>query len=63
MRWRYSDIRRYLDGETIQPSAVFAAIHDLFTTYIDFRSDIESRLLTLWAIGTYFIPCFPLIPT
>jgi DNA primase len=45
MRWRYSDIRCYLYGETIQPGAVFAAIHDLFKTYVDFRSDIESRLL------------------
>ncbi len=62
MRWRYSDIRRYLDGETIQPSAVFTAIHDLFKTYVDFRSDIESRLLTLWTIGTYFYTMFPAYP-
>jgi hypothetical protein len=62
MRWRYSDIRRYLDGETIQPGAVFAAIHDLFKTYVDFRSDIESRLLTLWTIGTYFYTLFPAYP-
>ena len=46
MRWRYSAVRRYLDGETVQPGAVFAAIHDLFKTYVDFRSDIESRLLS-----------------
>ncbi len=62
MRWRYSDIRRYLDGETIQPGAVFAAVHDLFKTYVDFRSDIESRLLTLWTIGTYFYTMFPAYP-
>jgi len=62
MRWRYTDIRRYLDGETIQPGAVFAAIHDLFKTYVDFRSDIESRLLTLWTIGTYFYTMFPAYP-
>lgn len=62
MRWRYSDIRRYLDGETIQPGAVFNAIHDLFKTYVDFRSDIESRLLTLWTIGTYFYTMFPAYP-
>jgi hypothetical protein len=62
MRWRISDIRRYLDGETIQPGAVFAAIHDLFKTYVDFRSDIESRLLTLWTIGTYFYTMFPAYP-
>ncbi|MEO8613318.1 MAG: toprim domain-containing protein [Chloroflexota bacterium] len=62
MRWRYTDIRRYLDGEMIQPGAVFAAIHDLFKTYVDFRSDIESRLLTLWTIGTYFYTMFPAYP-
>jgi len=62
MRWRYTDIRRYLDGETIQTGAVFVAIHDLFKTYVDFRSDIESRLLTLWTIGTYFYTMFPAYP-
>jgi len=62
MRWRYSDIRRYQEGETVQPGAVFTAIHDLFKTYVDFRSDIESRLLTLWTIGTYFYTMFPAYP-
>ncbi len=62
MRWRYSDIRRYLDGETIQPGSVFTAIHDLFKSYVDFRSDIESHLLTLWTIGTYFYTMFPAYP-
>jgi DNA primase len=62
MRWRYSDMRRYLDGETAQPAEVFNAIHDLFKTYVDFRSDIESRLLTLWTIGTYFYTMFPAYP-
>jgi hypothetical protein len=62
MRWRYSDIRRYLDGETIQPGDVFSAVHDLFKTYVDFRSNIESRLLTLWTMGTYFYTMFPAYP-
>jgi hypothetical protein len=62
MRWRYSDIRRYLDGETIQPSEVFNAVHDLFRQYVDFRSDIESRILALWTIGTYFYTLFPAYP-
>ncbi len=62
MRWRYSDMRRYLDGFAIQPGEVFTAIHDLFKTYVDFRSEIESRLLTLWAIGTYFYTMFPAYP-
>ncbi len=62
MRWRYSDIRRYLDGETVQPGAVFNAVHDLFRQYIDFRSDIESRILALWAMGTYFYTMFPAYP-
>ena len=62
MRWRYSDIRRYLEGETVQPGAVFNTIHNLFKTYVDFRSDIESRLLTLWTIGTYFYTMFPAYP-
>jgi hypothetical protein len=62
MRWRYSDLRRFLEGETIAPGEVFNAIHQLFTTYIDFRSDVESRILTLWTIATYFYTMFPAFP-
>jgi hypothetical protein len=61
-RWRYSDIRRYLDGETVQPREVFNTIHDMFTRYVDFRSPVESRILTLWTIGTYFYQMFPAFP-
>ena len=62
MRWRYSDIRRYMEGENAAPANVFNAIHHLFTTYIDFRSEVESRILTLWTIGTYFYTMFPAYP-
>ena len=62
MRWRYSDMRRYLEGETVQPGEVFTTIHDLFKQYIDFRSEIESRILTLWTVGTYFYTLFPAYP-
>ncbi len=62
MRWRYSDMRRYLDGFPIQPGEVFNTVHDLFRQYVDFRSDIESRILSLWAIGTYFYTLFPAYP-
>jgi len=61
-RWRYSDIRRFLDGETVQPGEVFNTIHDLFTRYVDFRSPVESRILALWTIGTYFYQMFPAFP-
>ncbi|QPC83025.1 hypothetical protein G4Y79_01225 [Phototrophicus methaneseepsis] len=61
-RWRYSDIRRFLDGETIQPGEIFNGIHDLFKRYVDFRSDIESRILSLWVVGTYFYQMFPAYP-
>ena len=61
-RWRYSDIRRFLDGETIQPGEIFNSIHDLFKRYVDFRSDIESRILSLWVVGTYFYQMFPAYP-
>ncbi len=62
MRWRYSDLRRYLEGETVQPGEVFTTIHNLFRQYIDFRSEIESRILTLWTVGTYFYTLFPAYP-
>ncbi len=62
MRWRHSDIKRFLEGETVHPGDVFKAIHQLFTTYVDFRSEVESRILTLWVIGTYFYTMFPAYP-
>jgi hypothetical protein len=55
MRWRYNDIQRFLKGEEVHPGGVFRVIHDLFTTYVDFRSPVESRILTLWTIGTYYM--------
>jgi hypothetical protein len=62
MRWRHSDIKRFLDGETVGPGEVFNAIHYLFSTYVDFRSEVESKILTLWVIGTYFYTMFPAYP-
>jgi hypothetical protein len=62
MRWRHSDIKRFLEGETVAPGEVFNAIHHLFSTYVDFRSEVESKLLTLWVIGTYFYTMFPAYP-
>lgn len=62
MRWRFSDIQRFLNGETITPSVVFNTIHDLFATYLDFKTPVESRVLTLWIIGTYLYTMFPAYP-
>lgn len=62
MRWRYRDVQRFLSGETVEPGAVFNAVHDVFTRYVDFRSPVESRILTLWVIGTYFYTMFPAYP-
>ncbi|MBE2182400.1 MAG: hypothetical protein IAE89_03140 [Anaerolineae bacterium] len=62
MRWRFSDIQRFLQGEIVAPGKLFNTLHDLFTRYIDFRSPVESRILTLWTIGTYFYTLFPAYP-
>jgi hypothetical protein len=62
MRWRYGDVRRFLDGENVQPGEVFHDIHNALKSYIDFRSEVESRILTLWTIGTYFYTMFPAYP-
>ena len=62
MRWRFADIQRFLKGESVEPGDVFTVVHDLFTHYVDFRSPIESAILTLWAIGTYFYTMFPAYP-
>jgi hypothetical protein len=62
MRWRFSDIQQYLKGETSDPGQVFKTVHDLFTRYVDFRSEVESAILALWTIGTYFYTMFPAYP-
>jgi hypothetical protein len=62
MRWRFADIQRYLKGETVEPGQVFKTVHDLFTQYVDFRSEVESAILALWTIGTYFYTMFPAYP-
>jgi hypothetical protein len=62
MRWHYDDIRRFLDGETVVPGDVFNTIHQLLTTYIDFGAEIDSLILALWTIGTYFYSLFPAYP-
>jgi len=62
MRWRFADIQRFLKGETVEPAQVFNAVHDLFIGYVDFRSPVESAILTLWTIGTYFYTMFPAYP-
>jgi hypothetical protein len=62
MRWRFSDIQRFLNGENVQPGEVFRTVHDLFTHYVDFRSEVESAILALWTIGTYFYAMFPAYP-
>jgi hypothetical protein len=62
MRWRYTDIQRFLNSEAIHPGEVFNAVHELFTAYVDFRSSVESRILALWTIGTYFYQMFPAYP-
>jgi len=62
MRWRYRDIQSFLAGETVQPGDVFNAVHDVFQRYVDFKSPVESRVLTLWVIGTYFYTMFPAYP-
>jgi hypothetical protein len=62
MRWRYRDIQRFLDGETTPPGEVFDLVHNLFTTHVDFGSPVESQVLALWTIGTYFYTLFPAYP-
>lgn len=62
MRWRFSDIQRYLKGESSDPGQVFKTVHDLFTRYVDFRSEVESAILALWTVGTYFYTMFPAYP-
>lgn len=51
MRWRFSDIQRFLKGESVEPGQGFAAVHDLFTRYVDFRSPVEGARMALCTTG------------
>ena len=62
MRWRYNDIQRFLMGETVNPGELYTTLRIILTTYIDFQSDSDSHVLTLWIIGTYFYALFPAYP-
>jgi DNA primase len=61
-RWRYSDIQRFLAGESAAPRAVFEHVHGLFTRHVDFASPSDSQLVALWVIGTYFYTLFGAYP-
>ena len=62
MRWRYSDIQRFLAGETLHPGELYTTLRKLLTTYIDFQSENDSHVLALWVIGTYLYTLFPAYP-
>jgi DNA primase len=62
MRWRIGDIQRFVEGEIVEPAATFKAVYETFTRYVDFKSNVESAILSLWTIGTYFYTMFPAYP-
>ena len=62
LRWRYSDLQRFLQGEFVNPGELYTTLRTLLTTYIDFQSERDSRVLTLWVIGTYLYALFPAFP-
>ena len=62
MRWHYNDIQRFLMGETVNPGELYTTLRKLLTTYIDFQSERDSHILTLWVIGTYLYALFPAFP-
>jgi hypothetical protein len=62
MRWRTGDIQRFLEGEVVEPATIFKEVYETFTRYVDFKSNTESAILSLWTIGTYFYTMFPAYP-
>ena len=62
MRWRYSDIRRFLSGEMLYPGELYTTLRTMLTTYIDFQAERGSHILRLWVIGTYLFALFPAFP-
>ncbi len=62
MRWCYSDIQRFLTGEVVHPGELFMTLRTFLTTYIDFQTESDSYVLTLWIIGTYLYALLPAFP-
>jgi DNA primase len=61
-RWRYPDIQRFVEGEVVPPGEVFQEVHRHFTRYVEFCSFVDSHIVTLWVIGTYFYTLFGAYP-
>jgi DNA primase len=61
-RWRYPDIQRFLQGEVVSPGEVFHQVHQHFTRYVEFCSSVDSHIVALWVIGTYFYTLFGAYP-
>jgi hypothetical protein len=36
MRWRFSDIQKFLNGETVDAGQILRDVHDLFTRNVNF---------------------------
>ena len=62
MRWRYSDMRRSWKVKRFSPARCSTPSTIYSQQYVDFRSEMESRILTLWTVGTYFYTLFPAYP-
>jgi len=62
MRWRYSDIRTFLDGFTPDPVEVYLAVEATFGKLVDFYTPNTSDVLALWVMMTYCFPLFAAVP-
>jgi hypothetical protein len=55
-------IKRYLNGDNVDPLIIYERIRDLLLRYIIFQHQWQVDLTVVWIIGTYVYRCFPLYP-
>lgn len=61
-RWTPESIKKYLDGEKVNPKLVFDQLRETIHYYLDFDTPEFYDFLTLWIIGTYFYKLFNYYP-
>jgi len=61
-KWEAEDIKRYLEGETVDAKKVFENVRNAWLEYLEFPLEVHYDFLALYTIGTYFHQLFSSYP-
>jgi hypothetical protein len=52
--WTPEHVKRFLNGEKVDPKTVYAQVYDVFAKFMEFESEIYCKLAAVYTIATYF---------